>query len=203
MSLATLALGVTLGMHQNGTQVQHDADGTAIHGRYGGGVYLGAPTLNVTASMVRAGGGIGNFSIENALRNAAGDEWVTTELTQLGEKYGRKKVRKWEETFEFCVTDSFSKDDDAGIVMPHSEMHGRQLGMAMVNAGVDDNNHIFTSELWMDRTESHGVHMKVMDDMDKQFGSDSSGDCHQITNKLFFDMAVHLGMTQVKLAGFN
>lgn len=202
ISLATLALCGALGMAQTGIRDKHDGDGTSVHGRYGGGIYLGPPSLDVTASMVAAGGGAGNFSIQRALRFAAGDEWVTTELTQLGEMYGRKKVRRWEETIEFAVTDSWSKGVETGTVMPKANMHGRRLAMAMVNAGVDE-NHQFTSELWMDRTESHNVNVKVLEDMDKQFGTDADADCHQITNRLFYDLAVHLNMTQVKLAGFH
>ena len=202
ISLATMALCAAIGMAQAGPPAQKDESGTSVHGRYGGGMDLGAPTLNVTASMVRAGGGAANFSFEQALRNGGGDAWVTTELSQLGEKYGRKKVRLWLETTEFAVTDSLTKCTEAGIVMPHSEMHGRQLGMAMVNAGVD-NNHQFTSDLWMDRTESHAVNLKVLNDLDKQYGSDADADCHMIGNQFFFDLAVHLNMTQVKLAGFH
>ena len=202
ISLASLALCAALSMAQTTLQAKHESDGTSAHGRYGGGIYLGAPTLNVTASMVRAGGGAANFSFEQSLRNAGGDAWVTTELSQLGEKYGRKKVRLWLETTEFAVTDSLTKCTEAGITMPHSEMHGRQLGMAMVNAGVDD-DHQFTSDMWMDRTESHTVNLKVLDDMDKQYGSDADADNHMISNRFFFDLAGHLNMPQVKLAGFH
>lgn len=202
ISITAFAAAAVFSAAQTGAIPAKDGDGTTQHARYGGGTDLGAPTLNVTSSMVRAGGGAANFSFDQALRNGAGDEWVTTELSQLGEKYGRKKVSKWEETMEFAVSDSLTKCTEAGIVMPHSEMHGRQLAMAMVNAGVDK-QHQFTTDLWMDRIESHGVNLKVMDDVDKQYGSDADADCHMISNQYFFDLAGHLGMPQVKLAGFH
>jgi hypothetical protein len=202
ISLASLALLATMGMAQTGIRDKHDGDGTSVHARYGGGIYMGAPTLDVTAAMVRAGGGAGNFSIERALRKAAGEDWVTAEFIQLTDQYGRKKMRRWAETFEFAVTDSLSKYGEAGLVLPDTRMQARPLAMAMVNAGVDE-NHQFTTDLWMDRTQSHGVHMKVMEDMDKQYGSDADADCHQISNKLFYDLGQHQGMTQVKLAGFH
>ena len=202
ISLASLALCASMGMAQTGIRDKHDGDGNSIHARYGGSIYNGAPTLDVTWAMVDAGGGAGNFSIERALRKAAGEDWVTTELSTLTEHYGRKKMRVWAETFEFAVTTSIAKNEEAGMMMPKSPMQARRLAMAMVNAGVDE-AHTFTTDLWMDRTESHTTHMKVMDAMDKQYGSDADADCHQISNQLFFDLARHLNMTQVNLAGFH
>lgn len=46
--------------------VPFEALGAAMN-RYGGPVYAGAPALGVTASLVRARGGAGHFSIATAL----------------------------------------------------------------------------------------------------------------------------------------
>jgi hypothetical protein len=81
-------------------------------------------------------------------------------------------------------------------------MKGRRLAMALVNAGIDE-NHRFTSETWCDRTFSHPVHEKVMDDIDVQYGKDADGSYHQITNQLFYDLAMHLNMPQIRLADFH
>ncbi|MHB8634864.1 MAG: hypothetical protein ACYC96_00155 [Fimbriimonadaceae bacterium] len=202
ISLAILALAAVSVVAQTPTRGFQGRKGTSMHGRYGGGMYLGAPTLDVTAAMVRAGGGASDFSIKRALVVAAGKDWATSELSHLNAKYGAAKMRRWTETFNFAVTDSQRKNARAGVVMPTAHMQARPLAMAMVNAGVDK-NHLFTTDLWMDRTESHNVHMKVMSDMDKQYGSDADADWHQVSNRLFYDLALHLNMKQVKLAGFH
>jgi len=201
ITVATLALCSVLGSAQTYLR-NRDHTEPGMHARYGGGVYLGPPRLDVTSSLIYAGGGIENFSVQRFLRSTEGDEWTNTELESLRFTYGREKVRLWERAFDFAVADSARRATDEGITLPIPSMRGRRLAMALVNAGIDE-NHRFTAETWMDRTVSNSVHKKVLDDLDLQYGPDATGDFHQISNRMFYDLALHLNMDQIKLAWFN
>jgi len=201
LTIATLALFSAFGMPQTYLR-NRDFTEPGMHGRYGGGVYMGPPRLDVTSSLILAGGGVENFRIERALRSTEGDTWTNDELDSLRDTYGREKVRNWGRAFDMSVKDAARRATNAGLTLPLPDMKGRRLAMALVNAGIDE-DHRFTCETFMDRTLSHGVHEQVMDDVDKQFGSDADGDSHQITNRLFYDLAMHLGMQQIKLADFH
>jgi len=201
LTITALALLSAFGASQTYLR-NRDYTEPGIHGRYGGGVYLGPPRLDVTSSLILVGGGVENFTIERALRSTEGDEWTNGELQSLRDTYGREKLRNWERGFDFAMKDSARRATDAGITLPLPDMRGRRLAMALVNAGIDE-HHRFTCETLMDRTVSHGVHETVMNDVDLQYGPEADADSHQITNRMFFDLAMHLGMTQIKLADFH
>jgi hypothetical protein len=201
LTLATCSLLSAFGLAQTYLR-NRDYVEPGMHGRYGGGVYLGSPRLDVTSSLILAGGGVENFTIERALRSTEGDEWTNGELQSLRDSYGRERVRNWERAFDLSVKDAARRATDAGLTLPLPNMKGRRLAMALVNAGIDM-DHRFTCETLMDRTVSHRVHEQVMDDVDLQYGPDADGDQHMISNRMFFDLAMHLGMTQIKLADFH
>ena len=201
LGIATLALCSALSMSQGSWR---DRQGVyhSMHGRFGGPVYVGTPRLDVTASLIAVGGGIGNFSIQRALRSTEGDAWTSAEMRNLRETYGSDRVRQWERSFDFAVADSSRRATDDGIYLPDPSMRGRRLAMALVNSGIDG-GHEFNAGLLWDRMVSHNIHEKVMDDLDTQYSKDADADYHQISNRLFYDLAMHLDMPQIKLAGFH
>src|SRR5579864_5382658 len=61
-------------------------------GRFGGPVYSGKPNLVATASLVAAGGGVGNYSTATALVSMLGKDTVNAEVAKLTKQYGKDEV---------------------------------------------------------------------------------------------------------------
>jgi hypothetical protein len=172
------------------------------HGRYGGPIYSGAPALDVTAALVKAGGGAANYSTAAALVSMLGKSTVDAEVAKLSKQYGAAAVTMWLKTFDFAVTDALKIATAAGIKLPApAPLEGKALAEGLVKAGVDSNG-AFQIEYLLDKAVSHKIHNQVMDDIDKQPGLGKKADLqyHQISNQAFYDVAQALGLTSVKLA---
>ena len=96
--------------------------------RYGGPVYTGAPALAVTASLVQAGGGPGDFSIATALTSMVGPTLVTAEVGKLTKQYGKARVGSWITVFNFAVGDALKKATAAGVTLPDGDLSGQGPG---------------------------------------------------------------------------
>jgi len=55
----------------------------------------------------------------------------------------------------------------------------------------------------LDKAVSHKVHMQVMSDIDAKYGEPTDASYHKISNQLFYDVAVAMGVSAVKLASFH
>jgi len=170
--------------------------------RYGGPVYTGAPALNVTASLVEAGGGADNFSIATALTNMVGADTVNAEVAKLTKQYGKDKVDSWITVFNFAVNDALAIATKAGVTLPKSDLSGKDLAATLVKAGLDKHGTFYT-EYMLDKAVSHKIHDQVMDDIDAKYGSVADSDYHAISNQAMVDLAHALGYTKVKLADFH
>jgi hypothetical protein len=175
----------------------------AMHGRFGGPVYTGAPALNVTAALVMAGGGPANFSTATALTAMVGKATVTAEVAKLSKQYGAAAVTQWLKTFDFAVGDSLKIATAKGIKLPAADpkLTGKKLATTLVTAGTDTNG-VFQIELLLDKGVSHAIHVQVMNDIDKApgLGKKADLDYHMISNQAFYDVAEALGAKGVMLA---
>jgi len=172
--------------------------GMALHSRYGGPVYTGAPALNVTASLVSAGGGGDNFSIATALTSMVGADLTNAEVTKLTKQYGKDNVDSWITVFNFAVPDSLDKATKAGVTLPAPDLSGKQLAATLVSAGLDSHG-VFYTEFLLDKAVTHDIHMAVMDDIDSKYGAPADTNYHRITNQAMVDLAHALG-AKAKLA---
>jgi len=174
----------------------------AMHGRFGGPVYSGAPALGVTAALVMAGGGPAKFSTAAALTTMLGKSTVTAEVAKLSKQYGAAEVRQWLKTFDFAVDDSLKIATAAGIKLPPADpkMTGKALATALVTAGKDADG-VFQIEYLLDKAVSHKIHVQVMNDIDAApgLGKKADLDYHMISNQAFYDVGDALGVP-VKLA---
>src|SRR5471032_995006 len=68
------------------------SDMGVMHGRFGGPVYDGKPALDVTAALVKAGGGAADFSTAKALVSMLGADAVNGEVAKLTNQYGKDEV---------------------------------------------------------------------------------------------------------------
>ncbi len=184
------------------SSVLADTMSSTEHGRYGGPVYSGAPALNVTAALVKAGGGAANYSTATALVSMLGKPTVDAEVAKLSKQYGADAVTTWLKTFDFAVKDALKIATAAGIKLPApAPLEGKALAEALIKAGTDSAGY-FQIEFLLDKAVSHSIHNQVMDDIDKAPGLGGKADLqyHQISNQAFYDVAQALGMTSVKLA---
>lgn len=170
--------------------------------RYGGPTYLQAPNLQATAALVKAGGGAQDFSIETALKSMVGDKLVDAEVAKLTKQYGAKAVTEWVNGFDFAVDDAVKVATKDGVILPAAptDLSGAKLAAALVQAGVDPKTNVYWSGLMYDKALSHGIHDKVMDDIDAKYGATQDLVVHKITNQAMYDLAQALGAKNVKLA---
>ena len=173
-----------------------------MHGRFGGPVYTGAPALNVTAALVMAGGGPAKYSTAAALTTMLGKATVSAEVAKLSKQYGAAAVNQWLKTFDFAVNDSLKIATAKGIKLPPADpkMTGAKLASTLVTAGTDADG-VFQIEFLLDKGVSHGIHVQVMNDIDKApgYGKKVDLDYHTISNQAFYDVGEALKLP-VKLA---
>jgi hypothetical protein len=167
--------------------------------RYGGPAYMGKPALNVTASLLAAGGGATHFSTAKALTSMVGEKTVTAEVAKLTKQYGKARVGKWLQVFDFAVADAVKIATAAKVKFPKADLKGTALAATMVKAAMDKDGTIYT-ELLLDKALTHGIHNKVMDNIDAKFGADVDLDFHRITNQALYDLAVAFKVKGAKLA---
>lgn len=170
--------------------------------RYGGPSYGGDPALDVTASLVMAGGGPENFSIAKALTAMVGDELVKVEVEKLTKQYGAEKVQTWLTVFDFAIKDALRIATEAGVKLPEGKLMAKKLAETLVMAGTDKGGTFYT-EFLLDKAVTNAIHHKVMDNIDAKFGIDADTTYHQITNQAMYDLAQALGAKKVKLASFH
>jgi hypothetical protein len=173
-----------------------------MHGRFGGPVYTGAPALNVTAALVMAGGGPAKYSTAAALTAMVGKATVNAEVAKLTKQYGAAAVGQWLKTFDFAVNDSLKIATAKGIKLPAADpkLTGAKLASTLVTAGTDADG-VFQIEFLLDKAVSHGIHVQVMNDIDKApgYGKKADLDYHTISNQAFYDVGEALKLP-VKLA---
>ena len=170
--------------------------------RYGGPTYMGAPALNVTASLVEAGGGPGSFSTATALTSMVGADTTNAEVAKLNKQFGKKRVERWLHVFDFAVGDALKMATAAGVTLPQPDMKGTDLAGTLVKASMDTDGTIYT-ELLLDKAVTHKIHVHVMDDIDHKFGAGADEDYHRITNQALFDLATAFHVPNAKLGKIN
>jgi hypothetical protein len=173
---------------------------------FGGSIYHGKPDLELTAALVRAGGGPADFSATKALTSMLGEKTVNGEVKKLTKQYGKKKVHNFVQGEDAVVADALKHATEMGIKLPQAptDLKGTKLAKQLVKAGIADDG-AFWSGHFYDKLVSHKIHNEVMDDVDNnpKLGPAYDRNVHRIGNRLFYDVAQALGMNQVKLAGLH
>lgn len=181
------------------------AAGADTMNMFGGPAYLGSPDLELTAALVKAGGGPEHFSTAKALTSMLGAKTVHAEVAKLTKQYGKDKVDNWLKGMDAVVADALKHATAKGIKLPHApaKLHGKALAVALVKAGTDKDGVFWSGHLY-DMLVSHGIHNAVMADIDaKKGGMALDQDVHRITNQAFYDVAHALGHRQVRLASLH
>jgi len=173
-----------------------------MNARYSGPVYEGAPILKVTASLVKAGGGPGNFSTATAVTAIAGKDLTGKEIAKLTKQYGQDKVNDWIKVNDFAVADALKIATAAGVKLPKANVPASKLGATLVKMGIAKDRTYYV-EFMLDKLLSHKIHNQVMDDIDAKFGEPADANYHKVSNQAYYDLAMAMKMKNVKLADFH
>jgi hypothetical protein len=161
----------------------------------GPGVYTGPPALQVTLSMVMAGGGPSNFDTVKLLKVLTGPKY-NAEVTKLTNQYGKAKVGNFITVFNFIVSDTLKIVTAKHIALPKTPSpnpsDGKALAAALWNAG--QTGHGFNVEVMLDRAVSHPIHVQVMKDIDAKYGIAADADYHAILTTAMHDLASVYGL---------
>ncbi|HKE37724.1 MAG TPA: hypothetical protein VKB39_09830 [Candidatus Baltobacteraceae bacterium] len=162
----------------------------------GPGVYTGPPALQVTLSMVIAGGGPSNFQTVTLVKTLAGSK-ADAEVASLKAKFGADKVTNFVTIFPFVVSDSLKIAKEKGVALPSTPnpdpKDGKALAKALWDAG--QTGHGFNVEVMLDRAVSHGIHDQVMTDIDAKYGVAKDADYHAVLNQAMHDLASVYGFS--------
>lgn len=156
----------------------------------GPGVYTGKPALQVTLSMIIAGGGPAHFSTVTLLKTLTGSKF-NAEVAKLTGQYGKTKVGNFLKVFDFVVSDSLRIVKEKNVALPSSPdpdpHNGPALAKALWSAGQTGTG--FNVEVMLDRAVSHPIHVQVMNDIDKKYGVAADADYHAILTTAMHDLA--------------
>jgi hypothetical protein len=171
---------------------------------FGGQIYDGPPALEVTAALVKAGGGAENFTFSQALVSMLGEETVNGEVAKLNKQYGEKNVTDFINGMTFAVKDGLLRATEAGVKLPAApaDLKGVKLAETLVAAGTTADGTWWSGYLF-DKALSNAIHVQVMVDIDTKYGHGADALTHKILNQAMYDVAQALGHKDVKLASLH
>lgn len=171
---------------------------------FGGETYNGAPALDVTAALVKAGGGASNFKFSTALVSMLGEKTVNAEVAKLTKQYGHENVTNFINGMTFAVKDGLKRATAAGVRLPAApaDLKGVKLAETLVNAGTTSDGTWWSGFLF-DKALSHDIHVQVMQDIDAKYGHGADENTHKLLNQAMYDVAQALKVKNVKLASLH
>jgi hypothetical protein len=171
---------------------------------FGGEVYEGQPALQVTAALVKAGGGAENFKFDTALVAMLGEKTVNAEVGKLTKQYGEDNVSLFIFGMTYAVKSALKHATEAGVKLPEApeELQGVALAKVLVEAGTAPDGTWWAGQLF-DKALSNPIHNAVMADIDATHGREADMLTHKILNQAMFDVAQALGYKDVKLASLH
>jgi hypothetical protein len=159
------------------------------------GAYTGAPNLPLTVSMVVAGGGPQAFDSTKLVGVLAGDK-TQAEVASLTQKFGADNVKSFLTVFNFVVSDALKYVTDAKIPLPAPSpdpTDGKALAAALYKQGVNPDGR-FDVEYMLDGLVTHGIHVKVMDDIDAKYGAAADANYHAVLTQAMMDLKTVYGL---------
>lgn len=179
------------------------AENQHVINMFGGEAYLGDPALDVTAALVKAGGGAENFSFATALVAMLGEDTVNAEVAKLTEQYGEDEVNQFIGGMDYAVNSALRIATEKGIKLPApANLTGVDLAKTLVDAGIASDG-VWWSGRMFDVAISHGLHNDVMNDINANVSFQADQITHKILNQAMYDVAHALGKTDVKLASLH
>ena len=208
LAIALALAGLPLGTASAATGAPTTAPATQTYASamncFGGVTYNGAPALDVTAALVKAGGSAHDFSFAKALVSMLGEKTVHAEVAKLTKQYGEKDVTAFIDGMTFAVDDGLKRATEAGVTLPAApaDLKGVKLASTLVTAGTTPDGTWWAGYLF-DKALSHGIHVEVMQDIDARYGHGADENTHKILNQAMYDVAQALKANNVKLASLH
>jgi hypothetical protein len=153
-------------------------------------VYTGAPALQVTLSMIEAGGGPKSFQTVTLLKDLTGPKF-DAEVAKLTNQYGKAEVGQFLKTFDFVVADSLRIVTAKKIALPSTPSPDPKNGEALAGAlwAAGQTGEGYNVEVMLDRAVSHPIHLMVMGDIDNKYGLAADAQYHAILTAAMKDLA--------------
>ena len=153
-------------------------------------VYTGKPALQVTLSMIEAGGGPKNFQTVALLKTLTGSKF-DAEVAKLTKEYGKDQVGQFLKTFDFVVSDSLRIVTMKKVALPGTPSPDPSNGEALAGAlwAAGQTGEGYNVEVMLDRAVSHPIHVVVMGDIDKKYGLAADAQYHAILTTAMKDLA--------------
>jgi hypothetical protein len=153
-------------------------------------IYTGQPALQVTLSMVEAGGGPSNFQTVTLLKTLTGSKF-DAEVAKLTKQYGKDQVGEFLKTFDFVISDSLKMVGENKIALPSQPNPDPKNGEALAGAlwAAGQTGEAYNVEVMLDRAVSHPIHLAVMGDIDSKYGLAADKQYHTILTTAMKDLA--------------
>ncbi|WP_417878821.1 hypothetical protein [Vibrio sp.] len=202
-TIAALSTDAVYAETNDHNSAEHAIEHQQMINMFGGAIYTGEPALEVTAALVKAGGGAENFNFANALVSMLGEEIVNAEVAKLKKQYGEEAVYTFMGGMDTTVNLGLKRATEAGVTLPEpANLSGVELAKTLVNAGTASDGKFWSGYLF-DKALSHEIHNQVMMDLNVKVSYESDKNTHKILNQAMYDVAQALGMNDVKLADLH
>jgi hypothetical protein len=165
-------------------------------GRFGSTApYTGEPDLAAGLSLLIAGGGVRSFD-SSKLMSALGGDQTQAEVGSLEARYGADQVKSFLNVFNFAAEQFVRYIAAAGLVWPTAPVpdpaNGKGLTVYLYRLGLPPGGR-FDAEYILDRLYSHDVHVKVMDEIDANFGRAADANFHAVLGRALVDLNATYG----------
>jgi hypothetical protein len=152
--------------------------------------YGGKPDLPLTAAMIAAGGGPATFDAAKLVHTLAGSR-TDGEVKKLTANYGAENVKSFLAVFDFVVADALAPTATNAIVLPTTPepdpKDGKALAAALYKAGLGPDGR-YDVEYLLDTLLTHGIHVRIMDDVDAKFGRTADANYHIVFMQAMNDL---------------
>jgi hypothetical protein len=157
--------------------------------------YTGEPDLAAGLALLLAGGGVRSFDGPKLMSTLGGDH-TQAEIGSLQERYGADQVKSFLNVLTFAGGEIVRYAAADQLTWPASPVpdpgNGKGLTLYLYGLGVPPGGH-FDVEYMLDRLFSHGVHVKVMDEIDANFGHAADANFHAVLSRALVDLNAAYG----------
>jgi hypothetical protein len=177
-------------------------DKSYVSNMYGGAIYDGSPRLELTAALLQAGGGQGDYSLHTAFVTMLGQKAADTEMDKLTRQYGAQNVAGWIDGSNWMMVHGLASFKSKGMNLPEvpTDLNGVKLAAALVNAGIAPDDAAYWSGRMYDHLFSHDINAGVVKDMDRKASQYYAKNMYAINNQAMYDVAQSLDTHDVELA---
>jgi hypothetical protein len=170
--------------------------------RDSGGSDQVSPSLDLTAALLQAGGGLGHFSMQTALVNMLGQADAKDEIARLRRRYGAAPVHRWLQGSDWLMLQGLTQLRNTGTDLPEpsSELAGSRLAAALVQAGIAPGDKRFQTDYYYDHLFSRAVNKVLETGMDRKFSERYAKSVSAINDQAMSDISQQILIRSTTLA---